>query len=66
MLFNLSEDIAEQNNVALQHLERTKTMLKELGTWEIRLPQPIFLEPPSWRIRHLSFYDAEYQLHQPE
>jgi arylsulfatase A-like enzyme len=66
MLFNLSEDISEQNDVALQNLERTKSMLKELGTWEIRLPQPVFLEPPSWRMRHLNFYDAEYQLVQPE
>jgi arylsulfatase A-like enzyme len=66
MLFDLSKDISEQNNVALQNLERTKNMLKELGTWEIRLPQPLFLEPPGWRIRHLGFYDAEYQLVQPE
>jgi arylsulfatase A-like enzyme len=66
MLFDLSKDISEQNNVALQNLERTKNMLKELGTWDIRLPQPLFLEPPGWRIRHLGFYDAEYQLIQPE
>jgi arylsulfatase A-like enzyme len=66
MLFDLSKDISEQNNVALQNLERTKNMLKELGTWEIRLPQPLFLEPPGWRMRHLGFYDAEYQLVQPE
>jgi arylsulfatase A-like enzyme len=66
MLFDLSTDIAEENDVALLHLERTKAMLKELGDWDHRLPQPIFLEPPSWRVRHLMFYDAEYQLVQPE
>lgn len=66
ILKTLQEEGLEQNDVALQNLERTKSMLKELGTWEIRLPQPVFLGPPSWRIRHLDFYDAEYQLVQPE
>jgi len=66
MLYNLAEDISEQNDVALQNLDRTKAMLKKLGTWEVRLPHPVFLEPADWRIRHLGFYDAEYQLVQPE
>ncbi|MBD3631058.1 MAG: sulfatase [Cyclobacterium sp.] len=66
LLYNLSEDPSEKNNVALQHLEQTNTILKELGSWEVQLPQPLFLEPPSWRIRHLKFYDAEYQLIQPD
>lgn len=66
MLFNLSEDMAEEHDVSLQNSQRTKAMLKELGTWGIQMPQPVFLEPPSWRIRHLSFYDAEYQLVQPK
>jgi hypothetical protein len=66
MLYNLAEDISEKNDVALQNLDRTKTMLKNLGTWEVRLPHPVFLEPADWRIRHLGFYDAEYQLVQPE
>ena len=66
MLYDLSNDISEQNNVVLQNLDRTKAMLKKLGNWDIHLPHPVFLEPPSWRIRHLGFYDAEYQLTQPE
>jgi arylsulfatase A-like enzyme len=66
MLFNLSEDISEQNDVALQNMERTKIMLKELGTWDVHMAQPRFLEPISWRIRHLGRYDMEYQLVQPE
>jgi arylsulfatase A-like enzyme len=66
MLYHLSDDISEQNDVALQNLERTKAMLKKLGTWEVHLPYPVFLEPADWRIRHLGFYDAEYQLIQPE
>ncbi|EON79080.1 Arylsulfatase [Lunatimonas lonarensis] len=66
MLYDLSTDIAEQHDVALLHLDRTKAMLKELGDWDHRLPQPLFLEPPSWRVRHLMFYDADYTLVQPE
>lgn len=66
MLYHLSDDISEQKDVALQNLERTKAMLKKLGTWEVHLPHPVFLEPADWRIRHLGFYDAEYQLIQPE
>jgi len=66
MLYNLSDDISEQNDVALQNLDRTKAMLKRLGAWDVHLPHPVFLEPVSWRIRHLDFYDAEYQLIQPE
>jgi len=66
MLYNLADDISEQNDVALQNLDRTKAMLKKLGTWEVHLPHPVFLEPASWRTRHLKFYDSVYQLVQPE
>ncbi len=66
LLYHLSDDIAEQNDVALQNLVRTKAMLKKLGTWEVHLPHSVFLEPADWRIRHLGFYDADYQLIQPE
>jgi arylsulfatase A-like enzyme len=66
MLYHLPDDISEQNDVALQNPERTKAMLKKLGTWEVHLPHPLFLEPADWRIRHLGFYDAKFQLVQPE
>ncbi len=41
MLYHLSDDISEQNDVALQNLERTKTMLKKLGTGCIVLGSPL-------------------------
>ena len=66
MLFNLSNDISEQNDVALKYPEKTREMLKKLGNWEVHLPHPVFHEPADWRIRHLGFYDAEYQLKQPD
>ena len=66
MLFNLSDDISEQNDLALQNLEKTRAMLKKLGTWDISLQHPVFVEPYWWRIGHLGLYDVEYQLVQPE
>jgi arylsulfatase A-like enzyme len=66
MLYHLSEDIAEQNDVSLIYPDKTKSMLKKLGTWEMRLPHPVFHEPVEWRVRHLGFYDAPYQLVQPQ
>jgi arylsulfatase A-like enzyme len=66
MLFNLRDDISEQNDVALQNLERTKTMLKKLGDWDVRLPHPLFLEGAVWKARQLELYDKKYQLVQPE
>ncbi len=66
MLYHLSEDISEQQDVSLQHPDRTKAMLKKLGTWEINLPHAVFHEPVEWRRRHVGFYDATYQLVQPQ
>jgi arylsulfatase A-like enzyme len=66
MLFNLAEDISEQNDVAQQYLERTETMLKELGQWDVRLPHPVFLEGAVWKSRQLDLYDDRYPLVQPE
>lgn len=66
LLFNLSEDISEQNNVALQNLDRTKSMLKKLGDWDVAQPHPLFLEGAVWKARQLKLYDEQYQLEQPE
>ena len=66
MLYDLSADPGEQSDLALHELDRTRTMLHELGLWENRLTNPLFREPPSWRQRHLRFYDSDYPLTQPE
>lgn len=65
LLYNIAEDIVEQNDVSMKNIKRTNAMLKKLGDWGIQLPHPVFLEPSSWRIRHLKFYDSKYQLVQP-
>ncbi len=66
MLYNLAEDISEQNDVALQNLDRTKAMLKTLGNWDVHLPHPVFLEGYKWKARQLHLYDVTYPLVQPK
>ena len=66
MLYHLSMDPAEQNDLALEQLERTRSMLRELGQWELRAANPVFREPADWRIRHLKYYDSSAELTQPD
>jgi arylsulfatase A-like enzyme len=66
MLYDLAVDPGEQNDVALGQLELTRSMLGELGRWEIQSPNPVFREPYDWRIRHLKFYNTDYRILQPE
>ncbi len=42
-LFNLTEDPAEQNNLAAEHPEKVKTLFKKLFAWELELERPLFL-----------------------
>ena len=65
MLFDLSKDVSEQNNVALENLAITNRLLKELGNWDVNLPHPIFLEGARWKKRQLQLYDDSYILSQP-
>ena len=65
LLFNLREDPAEQHDVALQNLERTRALLGRLGDWDVRLPHPVTLEGAEWKRRQLNLYDARYPLTQP-
>lgn len=66
MLYNLTNDISEQNDVAFENLDRTKAMLKTLGNWDVHLPHPVFLEGYVWKARQLDLYDRKYPLVQPE
>lgn len=66
LLYDLSKDISEQNNVALQNLDVTESLLKKLGQWDVAQPHPVFLEGAVWKARQLKLYDVYYQLEQPE
>jgi len=65
MLYDLSQDISEQKDRALDNLERTRAMVKQLGDWDVRLPHPVFLEGAVWKRRQLALYDRDYPLTQP-
>lgn len=65
MLYNLKNDISEQHDVALDNLDQTRAMLKQLGDWDVRLPHPLFLEGAIWKRRQLALYDRDYPLVQP-
>jgi arylsulfatase A-like enzyme len=65
MLYHLPTDISEQKNVALEHIDKSKALLKKLGDWDVSLPHPVFLEGAVWKKRQLSLYDKEYPLVQP-
>lgn len=66
MLYNLQDDVSELNNVALKNLEKTRELLKKLGTWDVQLPHPLFLEGPVWRKNQVNQYDSTYPLEQPK
>ena len=65
LLFNLDNDPSEQNNIALENLDLVKSMLKELGDWDVSTPHILFLEGARWRRNQLDLYDKQYQLEQP-
>jgi arylsulfatase A-like enzyme len=66
LLYHLPTDVSEQNNVALQNIDKTAELLKRLGDWDVGLPYPVFLEGASWRKVQLDLYDKGYRLVQPE
>ncbi|MCK4922236.1 MAG: sulfatase-like hydrolase/transferase [Bacteroidales bacterium] len=66
MLYNLSNDIAEQNNIADENRDMVERMLKKLGDWDVSCPQVLFLEGNRWRREQVNLYDREYQLLQPK
>jgi len=42
-LFNIEEDISEQNNLAAEYPEKVKKMFKEIFEWELTLERPRWL-----------------------
>ncbi len=66
MLYDLSEDIAELNDVADENRDRVVRMLKILGDWDVSAPHVLYLEGDKWRRNQVDLYDREYQLTQPE
>lgn len=66
MLYHLSTDLTEQKDLALEQMDRTRAMLRELGQWETRAANPLCREPADWRLRHLKYYDSSEAPTQPD
>lgn len=66
MLYDLSKDIREENNLVLKHPEIAERMLKKLGNWDVNLPHVLFVEGPGWRKIQVNHYDKEYMKAQPK
>lgn len=49
LLYHLSADPTEQNDLALREIDRTRSLMQALGRWEVRSPNPVFREPADWR-----------------
>ncbi len=64
-LYDLSNDVAEQNNLAFKNLAQTQSMLKTLGQWDVRLPYPMFFEGAGWMSKQVDLYDDAYPITQP-
>ena len=66
-LFNLKDDISEQNNLATKMPEKVAEMTKEYHVWlETFETNPIWISDVFWSGYNNRLYDAEYQLTQPE
>ena len=66
MLFDLSKDVREENDLLPEKPEVAKRMLKKLGDWDVSLPHVLFVEGPGWRKVQLKNYDKKYMSEQPE
>lgn len=66
MLFDLSKDVSEQNDLTLEFPEIANKLLKKLGKWDVKLPYLLFREEPQFRHKQLESYYHNYNLLQPE
>jgi arylsulfatase A-like enzyme len=60
-LYNIAEDIAEQNNLAKKMPEKAKELLDKLSAWEEPMLQPLWGETKGWEtwqdVTHLNLFE---------
>ena len=67
MLFNLADDLSEQDDVADDHPDIVRKMMKQMHEWEVSFERnPMFMSEMRWMRNHTRLYDRDYQLTQPE
>ena len=65
MLFDLSEDISEQNDIADREREMANMILEKLGYWNMSCPEPLFFPGNKQKMGYRRLYD-EVSPPQPE
>ena len=67
MLFDLSSDISEQNDLANKHPEQVAELIRKLAEWESSLKHtPRWFSNNRWMSSIFSAYEATYAIQQPE
>lgn len=66
MLYNVKEDVSELHDMASQHPDKVKALLKTLGNWNISTPNLMFMEGAGSKRAQQEKYDATYNLVQPK
>jgi len=62
MLFNLKDDVSEQNNLQASQPQKTAELLKKLFQWETTLSHPRWRTGYMWIKNNTSLYDLNYKL----
>ncbi len=65
LLFNLAEDISEQNNLLWEMPEKAAELFKTLFEWEATLQYPRFRTAPFWLKNNAGRYDRDFIFVQP-
>lgn len=65
MLFDLSKDISEENDIAGMERKTADEMIGILGTWILKCPEPLFFMNNDLKMMYRTMYD-DVRLPQPE
>lgn len=66
MLFNLAEDLSEQNNLAAVHPDKVAELTRAFADWSEGLAaNPMWISAPRWSRYNRRLYDQEYEVVQP-
>ncbi len=59
MLYNLSEDISEQNDIVDRDKEIAIKLIEKLGMWNMSCPEPLFFQGNEQKLGYRKLYDVE-------
>ena len=65
MMYDLSNDVSEENDIALEKKVTADKMIEKLGNWVISCPEPLFFQQNGRQRGIRNMYD-EFSPSQPE